>query len=39
MKNNKAISLVEIMITIALLGVISIPLYYVLEESNKRANL
>ncbi len=39
MKAHKGITLVEIMITITLLGMISSVIYYIVSESNRRANL
>ena len=38
-KKNKGITLMEIMITMGILAIISIPLYYILADSNRQANL
>ncbi len=39
MNNKKAFSLTEVMITCGILAIISVPLYYILSDSNKRANI
>ena len=39
MRKIKGITLVEIMVTIFILGIISVPIYFLLEDSNKKANI
>lgn len=39
MRKIKGITLVEIMVTIFILGIISVPIYFLLEDSTKKGNI
>lgn len=39
MRQKKAMSLTEIMVCLFILGIISVPLYFLLSDSNKKANI